>query len=606
MVFVAFFVILQLKSKTRTNMRKALLTFCLLTAGLLPLIADNITVGGLQRSYNVYAPKNLGEGRPLLIFCHGYNQDAGWMQNSEFKNDNVSMEAVCDTAKFVVVFPNGIDRAWDTGGDRDINFIKAIIEKMVTQHKIDRNRIYLGGFSMGGMLTYNAINKMSDIIAAFVSCSGPSVVTPKTGLRPIPLLHIQGTADNWGGVQPALNPWIKHNGCSTTDKVINNYNGFSGAKLHIWGPGNDGVEVRLIELKDKGHWICKEPQVYTGKEIWNFCKNYSLNRTKPSVSITSPKAGLSYTSFAPSGTATFPDIAITANADDPNGTIEKVEFFDGNTLLATCTAKPYKTTLTGVKSGTHTLKVVATDNDGETSSASVSVTLSAPQSLALASQSQFKEGGCIPTGWVTYDSSEKRVGYSSGFSQGCRILQLTGASKSFSYGLYFRNINGTKHAGYAKYGLADAGATLTLAPGHYVLKYKACNWNREEFSPLEFAIETRSGTTIASTTYTPTVNIGNKVDNSFTGVTEQQFEFDITTQGNYVIAAYADAAEWSDGMIGGLTLTAKSYVATGISTLPTVDSSADRDAIYDLSGRRVSRPTRDGLYIKNGKKMVIR
>ena len=606
MVFVAFFVILQLKSKTKTNMRKALLTFCLLTAGLLPLIADNITVGGQQRSYNVYAPKNLGEGRPLLIFCHGYNQDAGWMQNSEFKNDNVSMEAVCDTAKFVVVFPNGIDRAWDTGGDRDINFIKAIIEKMVTQHKIDRNRIYLGGFSMGGMLTYNAINKMSDIIAAFVSCSGPSVITPKTGLRPIPLLHIQGTADNWGGVQPALNPWIKHNGCSTTDKVINNYNGFSGAKLHIWGPGNDGVEVRLIELKDKGHWICKEPQVYTGKEIWNFCKNYSLNRTKPSVSITSPKAGLSYTSFAPSGTATFPDIAITANADDPNGTIEKVEFFDGNTLLATCTAKPYKATLTGVKSGTHTLKVVATDNDGETSSASVSVTLSAPQSLALASQSQFKEGGCIPTGWVTYDSSEKRVGYSNGFSQGCRILQLTGASKSFSYGLYFRNINGTKHAGYAKYGLADAGATLTLDPGHYVLKYKACNWNREEFSPLEFAIETRSGTTIASTTYTPTVNIGNKVDNSFTGVTEQQFEFDITTQGNYVIAAYADAAEWSDGMIGGLTLTAKSYVATGISTLPTVDSSADSDAIYDLSGRRVSRPTRDGLYIKNGKKMVVR
>jgi poly(3-hydroxybutyrate) depolymerase len=568
--------------------------------------AETITVNGTSRSYNVYAPKDLGENRPLLIFCHGYNQDANWMQNSEFKNETVSMEAVCDTAKFVVVFPNGIDRAWDIGGDRDINFIKAIIEKMVTQHKIDRNRIYLGGFSMGGMLTYNAINKMSDIIAAFVSCSGPSVITPKTGLRPIPLLHIQGTADNWGGVQPALNPWIKHNGCSTTDKVINNYNGFSGAKLHIWGPGNDGVEVRLIELKDKGHWICKEPQVYTGKEIWNFCKNYSLNRTKPSVSITSPKAGLSYTSFAPSGTATFPDIAITANADDPNGTIEKVEFFDGNTLLATCTAKPYKATLTGVKSGTHTLKVVATDNDGETSSASVSVTLSAPQSLALASQSQFKEGGCIPTGWVTYDSSEKRVGYSNGFSQGCRILQLTGTSKSFSYGLYFRNINGTKHAGYAKYGLADAGATLTLDPGHYVLKYKACNWNREEFSPLEFAIETRSGTTIASTTYTPTVNIGNKVDNSFTGVTEQQFEFDITTQGNYVIAAYADAAEWSDGMIGGLTLTAKSYVATGITTLPTVDSTADNDAIYDLSGRRVSRPTRDGLYIKNGKKMVIR
>ena len=117
-------------------MKKAILSLILLTAGILSMKADNITVGGLNRSYNVYAPKNLGENRPLLIFCHGYNQDANWMQNSEFKNDNVSMESVCDTAKFVVVFPNGIDRAWDTGGDRDINFIKAIIEKMVTQHKM--------------------------------------------------------------------------------------------------------------------------------------------------------------------------------------------------------------------------------------------------------------------------------------------------------------------------------------------------------------------------------------------------------------------------------------------------------------------------------------
>ena len=133
-------------------MKQLLISLLLLVAGMMPAKADNITVDGTNRSYNVIVPKNLGENRPLLIFCHGYNQDANWMQNNEFKNDNVSMEAVCDTAKFICVFPNGIDRAWDTGGNRDINFIKAIIEKMVTQHKIDRNRVYLGGFSMGGIM----------------------------------------------------------------------------------------------------------------------------------------------------------------------------------------------------------------------------------------------------------------------------------------------------------------------------------------------------------------------------------------------------------------------------------------------------------------------
>jgi len=581
-----------------------LLSLFLLFAGLLPTQADNITVGGTNRTYNVIVPKNLGQNRPLLIFCHGYNQDANWMQNNEFKNDQVSMEAVCDTAKFVCVFPNGINRAWDIGGNSDINFIKAIIEKMVTQHKIDRNRIYLGGFSMGGMLTYNAINKMSDQIAAFVSCSGPAVVTPKAGLRPIPLLHIQGTADTFGNVQPALNPWINHNGCSTKDKVISNYNGFSGAKLHIWGPGKDGVEVRLIELKDKGHWICKEKQVYTGKEIWNFCKNYSLNKTTPNVMITAPTTGIKYISYGPKGEVTFPDITITATADDPNGTIEKVEFYDGTTLLATCTAKPYKAVLSGAKAAKHTLKAVATDNDGETSTATVEVTFQAPTSLTISTD--FKEGGVLPTGWTTYDSQERRTGYSGGYTQGCRVLQFTGSSRGLDYGLYFRNIEGKARQGWAKYGLSDGGTTLTLAPGHYTLKYKICNWNKPEFSPVELNIEKRTGSvSVASQTYTPTINIGNEASKNFGSLKQQTFAFDITEQGDYVIALYSAASEWSDCILGQLILANNSYVATGVKTIDNSELRID-NCVYDLQGRKVNNLRQKGLYIRNGKKYIIR
>lgn len=46
-----------------------LLSLFLLFAGLLPTQADNITVGGTNRTYNVIVPKNLGQNRPLLIFC---------------------------------------------------------------------------------------------------------------------------------------------------------------------------------------------------------------------------------------------------------------------------------------------------------------------------------------------------------------------------------------------------------------------------------------------------------------------------------------------------------------------------------------------------------
>ena len=596
-------------------MKQLFFSLLLLIAGMVSVKADNITVNGTSRTYNVYAPKNLGENRPLLIFCHGYNQDANWMQNSEFKNDNVSMEAVCDTAKFVVVFPNGIDKSWDISGDRDINFVKAIIDKMVTQHKIDRNRVYLGGFSMGGMFTYHAMNKIPDLIAAFCPVSGYPMggATANANVRPIPILHIHGTGDGtcaFSGVQPALNVWIKHNGCPTSAKVKSNYNGFGGAKLHIWGPGNDNVEVRLLELADKGHWICKEKQVYTGKEIWNFCKNYSLNKTSPNVSITAPKTGTKYISLTPAEENIFPDITITATADDSNGTVEKVEFYDGTTLLATCTAKPYKATLIDAKAGKHTLKAVAIDNDGETSTASVEVTLQAPKSLTLSSD--FTEGGALPAGWTTYDSKERRTGYSNGYSQGCRVLQFTGSPRGFNYGLYFRNISGNAHQGWAKYGLSDGGTTLNLAPGHYTLKYKICNWNMPNFGSVELNIEKSTGSSIASQTYIPTINIGNVTSNSFGNPEQQAFEFDITEQGAYAIAVYSAASEWSDCIVGQLILTANSYTETGISDAARVMKKVNNNIVYDLQGRKisVSNPSsvspalRKGIYIKNGKKYL--
>ena len=589
-------------------MKKTILLLLLLIAGMTSVKADNITVDGVNRTYNVIVPNNLGEKRPLLIFCHGYGQDANWMQNTEFKNENVSMEAVCDTAKFVCVFPNGINNAWDTSGNSDINFLKAIIDKMATLHNIDRNRVYLGGFSMGGMLTYHAMNKIPDLIAAFAPCSGYPMggATADANARAIPILHIHGTADGtclFSGVQAALDVWINHNGCSTTAKVTNNYNGFNGCKMHVWGGGKDGSEVRLLELPDKGHWICKETQVYTGKEIWNFCKNFSLYKTAPSVKITSPSSDVKYVCYAPSGQSVYPDITITADAEDPNGTIEKVEFYDGSTLIATCTQEPYQATLSGAKSGKHKLQVVATDNDGETASASVILTLQSP---TMAYSLTFTEGGAIPAGWTLYDSSEKRSGYSSGYTSGCRVLQLTGSPRGFSYGLYFRNINGSAHQGWAKYGLPEGGHKLSMAPGHYKIKYKACNWNMANFGAIELNIENlKDNSSVAKQTYTPNINIGNSTTNSFSTPTQQVFEFDITEQGDYAIAFYSAASGWSDGIIGQFSIENVSYAVTGI-TSTTAYLPEDDGFVYNLQGQRFSNlaTLKPGIYISsNGKKI---
>ncbi|MBC7446438.1 MAG: T9SS type A sorting domain-containing protein [Hymenobacteraceae bacterium] len=89
----------------------------------------------------------------------------------------------------------------------------------------------------------------------------------------------------------------------------------------------------------------------------------------PAVSLTAPGAGATYTAPA--------TITLTATAADVNGTISKVDFYDGPTLLATSTTSPYTYTWTGATTGIHQLTAEATDNGGAVgSSAPVAITVS--------------------------------------------------------------------------------------------------------------------------------------------------------------------------------------------------------------------------------------
>ena len=139
-------------------LRLALLCLLLLGGFMSTASAEEITVDGTRRNYIVYVPSNLGKDRPLLISCHGMNQDAAYQRGM------LQIESVADTAKFVTVFPNGIDKSWDISGDKDIRYILALIDEMERKYSIDRNCVYLSGFSMGGMFTYHAMTRIADKI----------------------------------------------------------------------------------------------------------------------------------------------------------------------------------------------------------------------------------------------------------------------------------------------------------------------------------------------------------------------------------------------------------------------------------------------------------
>ena len=322
-----------------------------------------ITSEGQKREYLQYAPSGLGSKRPLIISCHGMNQSAKYQWDA-LKD----AKTLADKEKFVIVLPEGINNGWDISGDRDINLIKDLIAQMKKDFDIDENRVYLSGFSMGGMLTYHAMNKIPNVIAAFAPISGyPMWGFTYTGKRAIPVIHHHGTGDDvcvYSNVQRNIDELVKKNKCSSTPTITQNYGGYSHITRKEWGGGTDGVKVVLMELANKGHWISNDG-LFTLDEIWKFCKNYSLEEKPVQVKITSPVTGAK----------TSKDVTLKVNAESSKGNITAVRFFLDGIRKAEVTAPPYEYQYKDLEKGTHTLLAQAIDDKDNKNFAKVSITV---------------------------------------------------------------------------------------------------------------------------------------------------------------------------------------------------------------------------------------
>jgi len=157
----------------------------------------SISVGGVTRTYIVYRPAALPAAAPLVVMLHGGFGSASQAEMSYRWNSEA------DAGHFLVAYPNGLYRAWNTGGGccgrpgrtdvNDIGFITAMVSAIERTIGIDANRVYATGMSNGGIMTYT-LACHTTIFAAI----GPVAAT-QLGSCPSPdqvsVIHIHGTAD---------------------------------------------------------------------------------------------------------------------------------------------------------------------------------------------------------------------------------------------------------------------------------------------------------------------------------------------------------------------------------------------------------------------------
>ena len=92
------------------------------------------------------------------------------------------------------------------------------------------------------------------------------------------------------------------------------------------------------------------------RDYFTMLKGEPQSNALPSVAITSPASAASFD--AP---ATVP---IIASANDSDGSIVRVDFYQGSTLIGSDATSPYAVTWTDVPAGSYSLSAVAFDDDG--------------------------------------------------------------------------------------------------------------------------------------------------------------------------------------------------------------------------------------------------
>ncbi|MEV4744868.1 glycoside hydrolase family 48 protein [Streptosporangium sp. NPDC049248] len=192
-----------------------------------------------------------------------------------------------------------------------------------------------------------------------------------------------------------LNGWtLGFNFPTTTQKVTQGWSA-------TWAQSGQAVTAKNLDWNGSlatgastsigfnGSWSGTNPKPTSFTVNGVACGGTTPVNQPPTVKITAPAAGATFA--AP---ATVP---ITADAADSDGTVSKVEFLNGSTVLSTDTTAPYAFNWTNVAAGSYSLTARATDNAGAvTTSTPVGITVTADSAaavLATPSTIAVPEGG---------------------------------------------------------------------------------------------------------------------------------------------------------------------------------------------------------------------
>ncbi len=158
---------------------------------------------------------------PLIIDLHGYAETASLQVNFS------GLGAYGSTHGFITVTPQVDEQVqhWDTtAGSADQLFLGDLLTHVTNTFCVDRNRVFVAGYSNGAFMTSALACTMAARIAAVATVAGIQAPTDCHPSRPVPVVAFHGTADPFvpyqGGIGPAAATLPAPNGVGTLGSLL--------------------------------------------------------------------------------------------------------------------------------------------------------------------------------------------------------------------------------------------------------------------------------------------------------------------------------------------------------------------------------------------------
>lgn len=158
-----------------------------------------ITVDGQQRSYRLFVPASLPAKKlPLILALHPLGGSP-----ASFEADSDFDDGAADTGT-LVAYPAGLAHSWNAGtccgqahirGVDDVAFLDAVIADIEAHYPVDPQRIAIGGFSNGAMMSYRYLCQRADRVHVAFIGSGALMSPGCRFSQPVRVLQFHGLRD---------------------------------------------------------------------------------------------------------------------------------------------------------------------------------------------------------------------------------------------------------------------------------------------------------------------------------------------------------------------------------------------------------------------------